>query len=165
MSHALEVPTEKDFLETSFLENFVDLINSQRQNYAPFEKDIKYRKGVINFRSIVDFIETDIVINVIEDDKYAEFEKKSKEWEEKAMALHPPHQRGFGHPVMVTSPGEQEAYEELHKTRPEVPTREMKIKGVYILYFNSAVRMSMEDYDEFKEKYFEWLAKERVGAN
>src|ERR1035437_2659284 len=106
MKNMIELPTEADFHLTSL----IDI----RESHIAFKKEdgITYKKCVINLRNIIDISEKSFVVNVIDEEKYPIYLEEL----EKAKGLAKEKPSLYGHII------------------PEVPSKEIKVTGVLILY-------------------------------
>ena len=163
MKNMIELPTEADYHRTSL----IDILQSHQ--FQKKEDTISYKRCIINLRSIVDISEKSIMVNVIDEEKYPDYLGEMEK-----MKARMPRKRRVG----VMQPGDeiigveaasqegvpQEALEiPLFGTPyPEVPTTQVKVVGVLVLYFNGAQRFIVDDYQEFEEKYFDYLKFQKL---
>lgn len=157
----IELPTEADYHTTSLIE----VVESH--HYQKKEDTIYYKKCLINLRSVVDISEKTIMVNVIDEEKYPEYqirlekhkvkvEEFKKSMQEKRVKEH--EQMGivdeatFQTPMLFGVPSMEEA----------PPHKEVKVVGILVLYFNGAQRFIVDDFQEFEEMYFKYLKFQKM---
>jgi hypothetical protein len=174
MKNQIELPREKDFHETSVVDYSGAL---ERPGH---EKDVVlYRKANVNLRTITDFTEAKVNLTVLDSEKFPEFEKKEKEWQEQMERFRASVDPGgpspfpmaefggfsappeFPSDAVVKQPGARVvSIGPLKRPVPEMKT--ITIKGTYILYYNGAQRMIVDDFNDFKETYFNYLNAQKL---
>lgn len=148
MKAMIELPRPEDYMSVSI----IDLSNARRQPCLPKDA-LKWQKGSVNMRSIVDFTQADIEIDVIDEEKYPDFLKKDKAWNEK-----------YGNPIQVQE-GQMFSPMPVGDPPPELPIKRMSVKGVVITYFTGIQRVIGMDYEDFKEEYFKYLKFVKLDIN
>lgn len=154
----IELPTEADYHKTSLIDV------AQGHQFQKKEDTISYKKCIINLRSIVDISEKTIIVNVIDEEKYPAY---LEEVQSKANQRAKTHRRVSVGEVLLDdsdSPKQEDliAVPLFGTPYPEVPLTQVKIVGVLVLYFNGAQRFIVDDYQEFQEKYFDYLKFQKL---
>lgn len=152
MKNFLDLPRREDFFKTTFL----DLTQGEYQSHFK-KKDIRYRKGFVNMRNIVDLSEFNVTIKVIDEERFPDFEAKMKEYGKNNLSISLPRPAGVipMYPTNITD-------NQIEMEMPTLPTKDVTLKGTTVLYFNGAARMIMTDFKEFESIYFEYLQKEKL---
>lgn len=138
MKHALELPKEEDFLKTTFV-----VLKDTPGNIYKESDAIKYNRGKINLSSIIDFVEANVTLNVIDEQKFPEYQKTCDEIDRQSgINPHASQNRFIEYPPM--------------------PIRQVKIQGTGIHYYNGSSRIIADKFDDFDRMYMRYLEKERL---
>lgn len=164
MKNMIELPTEADYHKTSLIDV------AQSHQFQKKEDTISYKKCIINLRSIVDISEKSIMVTVIDEEKYPiyleEMEKVKKRIpgrRVKVGVMQPGDELIAGEPAFQEGVPQEGLEIPLFGTPyPEVPIKQVKVTGVLILYFNGGQRFIVDDYQEFQEKYFDYLKFQKL---
>lgn len=159
MNNMLELPKESDYHKTSIIE--------ARDTHQLLKKSetILYKKGIINLRNIVDVVEQTALVNVIDEEKYPQYEADMKKLE---LQIEEQRKEFLSrNPAYQTSPTEEFsadgpviAQPMYHHTQP--PFKSISVTGTLVLYFNGVQRFCVDDFQEFSEMYFLYLQKQKL---
>lgn len=148
MKNVLELPTKNDFFSVMIL----DL--SKATNGYFFEKDVvKKNEGSINLRSIIDFHSFNTTIDVLDEEKYPEFDEKQRAFREQVQK-HRMENDPHGAPVVYATPPQD-----------ELPLRECSITGTIVYYYTGMCRVIDMPLVDFEEQYFNFLQREKLDIN
>lgn len=163
MKNMIELPTEADYHKTA-------LIDIREAHQLMKKADtISYKKCIVNFRSIVDISEKEIFVNVIDEDKYPEYEallEKNKKKREESLNRRKPLGISQTQPVILPDQeyevhtGLADLDDYIHISGP--PHITIKMTGTLVLYFNGLQRFVVDDFEEFQEKYFNYLKMQKL---
>lgn len=176
MKNFIEIPRKEDYHNTTF----VDVQQAGRE--PQHEKEmLLYHKGRINLRSIVDLHEWAIKIDVIDEEKYPEWEKQRAEWTEKNKARMKVVPMPMPEPnaamledrsgEVCERPGEYAGIGEAVNMYPfgsppmpppPTPTKTKTIKVTSILYFSGVQRFIVDDYKDFCGLYDNYLTAQKL---
>lgn len=160
MKNMIELPTEADYHTTSLIDV------QESHHYQKKEDTVCYKRCLINLRSVVDISEKTIMVNVIDEEKYPEYEvmlekhklrvdEFKKSMQEKRTKEHVQmdivDESTFEQPMLFGVP-----------SMPEPPHKQIKIVGILVLYFNGAQRFIVDDFQEFQEMYFKYLKFQKM---
>jgi hypothetical protein len=142
MKNFIEIPRKEDYHNTTIFD--VNQVGREPQR----EKNmLLYHKGRINLRSIVDLHEWTINLDVIDEEKYPEWEKQRKEWAEKSE-FQPEFPTASPFPIGLPP--------------PPVPIKTKTIKLTGVLYFSGVQRFIMDDFGDFCELYDNYLTSQKL---
>lgn len=184
MKNFIEIPKKEDYHDTTFVD-----VQAASGRDPQFEKELLiYHKGRVNLRSIVDLHAFVVKMEVLDEEKYPEWEKQRKELFEKQknalrvvpMVDQPDGGRVFSEEVpppsepkltaeLTDNPlnadliaqGEPFGYPAFGPPIPP-PTRIKTIKVTAILYFSGVQRFIVDDYKDFCEVYDNYLTKQKL---
>lgn len=137
MKNMIEVPSEKDFYRTTSIEITVN------QNTGLHK--VHYRKCNVAMRSVTDFTSCEMEFEVFDSEKQIEYEKEMEYYNKQ-----------------VQEARKEKPMEMFGFTQPEMPIKIVKITGTIVSYYNTAQRIIVDPFEEFEEKYFNYLQAQRL---
>ncbi len=141
MKNIYETPTQEDFLK-------VDILRLIHSNGAHFSI-AQYRKGMINLKSIIDFHEFNENLVIFDDARNTEYSVAMEKWQIANQNL-TPKQNHLGVFVIEQTP------------QPQVPVKNVQMIGTRIIYHNNQERIIMTPIEDWEEKYFGYLTKQKL---
>jgi hypothetical protein len=163
MKNFIEIPRKEDYHETTLVDSTA---GSGRE--PQHEKDLLlYHNGRINLRSIVDCHAFAIKIEVIDEEKFPEWEKARAEWVEKnknRMKVVPMPGEMVVDPACEIPDGQYVAspFGGFGPPPPPAPTITKTLKVTIILYFSGVQRFIVDDYKDFCEMYDNYLTSQKL---
>lgn len=157
MKNFIELPRKEDYHETTLIDTSV----IGREAYH--EKDLLlYHKGQVNMRSIVDLFEITLKVDVIDEEKFPEFEKQRNEYIEKRNAQMRTPFQPMGGPENILEQEHAFAQPFPFGPQPQLPIKTLTLKGTAILYFLGVQRVIVDDFKEFQAMYNHYLTKQKL---
>lgn len=162
MKNFIEIPRKEDYHETTYVDVQQARLEPQR------EKDlILYHKGRLNLRSIVDLHEWTLKLDVIDEEKFEEWEKARNEWMEKSkvgprigQAIIEGGEISGNEAEVVERPFPMFSFGSPQPPPPPLKTKILKVTA--ILYFSGAQRFIVDDFQDFCQIYDNFLQVQKL---
>ncbi len=164
MQTQLSLPTVADFFETKLVEINDHTVSENGQHMAPIKKEsdaLKYSLININFRCVLDYTELNATVTVIDESKYDEYLKEREEFNLK-HGMQAQFQSG---PLAIPTGGNSPMGSLTIISPPKVPTRQISILGTLVFYYSGQMRTIVDNYNDFKEAYNNYLTKTHLDIN
>jgi hypothetical protein len=154
MKNMLELPKKSDYHQTTI----VDLNPLYAQGEILKKDDtIKYRRGMINLRSVIDVFENETPITILDENKHKAYIEEMEDWIAKNGI-----QDGIFYGGLPIDNINQLPQMPITNGMPKVPTKKMLVKTTNVLYVNGVHRAMVDDFDEFQEVYFNYLQRQKL---
>lgn len=185
MKHLQEMPNPEDYYACNFL--CIDQQQFRLSNPSRHQKDLIFKnEGIVNFINIIDCVKHIVKIDVVDEEKFTEFQEADKKWQEKMEQQHkkgpfhhqttPSYLQGHEMPINqemrmnnmseeIIVPEERFPEPEPfqgYNDRPTCPIKTITLDCTLITYFTGIQRIVCEPFSHFKEQYFNYLQREKL---